>query len=382
MKKWLSTGLMLFLIGLTGCTASIYGVPQERWDTLSEPERVAVMEAYQARQAVLQQQREERARQQAIERERQLAIEAEEARRRQLRVDAIYRGEGVYGDLLRVTIRDGLLRFRGDHKPYQPVAFRIAAGESKVVEVVDRKGRKAALLALYDGSTLLLDESPGAGRSRAARLVYEDDWEEGKTYSHLHAKGPLELRDVAVTVQLIGEPPRDRRVGHPRQVIVIQQPAPKPENPQIILIKEKEHRPQKPETVVVEAPPRHDKPEVVVREQPTFKKQRADSPPSRVKVTFHKGQIRIKGKHCQITPQTVDLREGETRTIALQGPLGQVKVRLSYQGGELAIDEHPGKGRSDTRLSFSPEWRGGSTYRIKSTESRLIEDLDLSVLAL
>jgi hypothetical protein len=165
MKKWLSTGLMLFLIGLTGCTASIYGVPQERWDTLSEPERVAVMEAYQARQAVLQQQREERARQQAIERERQLAIEAEEARRRQLRVDAIYRGEGVYGDLLRVTIRDGLLKFRGDHKPYQPVAFRIAAGESKVVEVVDRKGRKAALLALYDGSTLL----PGPATRRCPR---------------------------------------------------------------------------------------------------------------------------------------------------------------------------------------------------------------------
>ena len=82
MKKWLFAGLILFLIGLTGCTTTIYGVPQERWDTMGEQERVAAMEAYQARQAVLRQQREERARQLALERERQRAIEAEEARQR------------------------------------------------------------------------------------------------------------------------------------------------------------------------------------------------------------------------------------------------------------------------------------------------------------
>jgi len=59
-----------------------------------------------------------------------------------------------------------------------------------------------------------------------------------------------------------------------------------------------------------------------------------------------------------------------------------VNVRVSYQGGEIAIDDHLGKGKSDTRLSFSPEWRGGSTYRIKATESRLVENLDISVLAM
>jgi len=409
MKKWLLTGLMLFLIGLTGCTATIYGVPQERWDIMGEQERVAAMEAYQARQAVLQQQREERARQMAIERERQRAIEAEEARQRQLRVDAVYRGKGVYGDLLRVTIQDGRLKFHGAHKPYQPVAFKIAAGETKEVEVVDHKGRKAVMLASYDGSNLLLDDSPGAQRSRASRLVYEDGWEEGKTYSNLNARGPLELRGVTVTVQVLGEPPRDRRAGRRPQVIVIQQPAPKPESPKIILIKEKENRPQRPEAVVVKEPPRHDKPEVivvkepprqdkpeviVVKEQPRHdkpevvvrerpaQKQPADSPPSRVKVTFHKGEIQIKGRRCPITPQSIDLREGETRTIELQGQLGKVKVRISYRGGEIAIDDHPGKGKSDTRLSFSPEWRAGSTYRIQATESRLIEDLDISVVAM
>lgn len=382
MKKWLFTVLMLLLIGLTGCTASIYGVPQERWDTMGEQERVAAIEAYQARQAVLLQQREERARQQAMERERQHAIEAEEARQRLLQVDAIYRGEGVYGDLLRVTIQDGRLKIFGSHRAYQPVAFKIAAGETKEVDVFDRKGRKTGMLASYDGSILLLDESPGAGRSRASRLVYEDVWAEGKTYSNLNAKGPLELRDVTVTVQVLGEPPRDRRAGRRPQVIVIQQPAPKPGNSKFVVIDEKENRKQKPEAVVVREPPRQDKPEVIVVKEQPAPKQPTNSPPSRVKVTFHKGQIQINGKHCPITPQTIALREGQTLTVALQGQLGKVKVRVSYQGGELAIDDHPGNGKSDTRLSFNPEWQGGSTYRIRATESQLIEDLDISVLAM
>ena len=394
MKKWLFAGLILFLIGLSGCTATIYGVPQERWDTMGEQERVAAMEAYQARQAVLRQQREERARQLALERERQRAIESEEARQRQLQVEAVYRGEGVYGDLLRVTLRDGRLKFHGAHRLYQPVAFKIAAGEIKRVEVVDLRGRKTTMVASYDGSTLLLDDSPGARRSPATRLVFDELWEVGKTYPNLIAKGPLELRGVNVTVKVLGEPPRDRHAGRRPQVIVIQQPAPKPETPRVVIVKEKENRPQRPEAVVVREPPRRDKPVAVVKEplrhakpvaivkaQLTLK-QPADSPPSGVKITFRQGKIRIKGKYCPITPQSLDLREGETRTLSLQSQRGTVKVRVSYRGGEVAIDDHPGKGKPDTRLSFSQEWRAGSAYRVKETGNRLVEDLDISVQAL
>lgn len=402
MKKWLFTGLMLFLVGLTGCTATIYGVPQERWDTMGEQERVAAMEVYKARQAVLIQQRQERARQLALERERQRAVAAEEARQSQLRVDAVYRGEGVFGDLLRVTLRDGRLKFHGAHKPYQPVAFKIAAGEIKEVQVVDHKGRKATMVVSYDGSILLLDDTPGARRSRATRLVYEDMWEEGKTYSSLTAKGPLELRGVNVTVQVLGEPPRNRQAGRRPQVIVIQQPAPKVKSPKVVLVKEKEQRPQRPEVVVVKEPLRRDRPEVIVHEPPRrekpeavvkvrprsdkpaviVKKQPANSPPSQVKVTFNQGQLQVKGKRCPITPQTINLSEGQTRTIALQGSLGKVKVRVSYQGGEVTIDDHPGKGKSETRLSFRQEWQAGSTYRIEATKNRIVEDLDISVLSL
>lgn len=260
MRKWLLAGLLLLLIGLTGCTASIYGVPAERWDTLGEQERVAAMEAYRARHGARQLQREERARQQALERERQRAIEAEEARQRQLRIVAIYRGEGDYGDLLRVTIQEGHLKLHRAHRAYHPVTFKVAAGETKEVHVVDLNGSVATMVVGYDGSTLLLDDSPGGERSRAARLVYEEAWEKGKTYSGLSARGPLELRGVAVTVQVLGEPPRGGQAGRGPQVIVIQQSAPEPENTRIVVIPEKKPRPPKPETVAVEEPPRHNRP--------------------------------------------------------------------------------------------------------------------------
>jgi len=413
MKKWIATCLTLILLALTGCTATIYGVPQERWDTMGEQERVAAMEAYRARQAVLKQQREERARQLARERERQRAVEAEEARQRQLRVAAVYRGEGVYGDLLRVRLEEGRMKLNGSHRAYQPVAFRIAAGESKRVEVVDRKGRKAALLASYDGSTLLLDESPGTGRSRAIRLAYEDDWEGGKTYSGLTAKGPLELRGVSVSVQVLGEPPHEHRASRPPQVIVIRQPAPEPEPPKVVIIREEKHPPHRPETVLVEETPRHDrtegakppahhgkpeevgkvtprstKPADIGKEPPRREKQEADgdaqAPPARVKVTFHKGAIRVKGRPAPLVPQSIELRDGEARTLVLQGATGKVQVRVSYQGGEVAIEDRPGKGKgkAGTRLGFGPRWQDGSPYRIEATGNRLVEDLDVSVLAL
>ncbi len=419
MKNWISAGLMLLLFALIGCTASIYGVPQERWEAMGEQERVAAMEAYRARQVLLRQQREERARQLALERERQGAIEAEAARQRQLRVAAVYRGEGVYGDLLRVRLEEGRLKLNGSHRAYQPIAFRIAAGESKRVEVVDHKGRKAALLASYDGSTLLLDESPGNARSRAIRLAYEDGWEGGKTYPGLTAKGPLELRGVSVTVQVLGEPPRDRRASRRPQVIVIRQPAPEPESPRVVIIREEEQRPQRPETVVVRETPRHDRPKVgeppahhetpqavakvpprpakpaEIGEEPARRekpeafgnkqpppKQPAETPPARVKVTFHKGEIRTKGRPAPIAPQSIELRAGEARTLVLRGPVGKVEVRVSYEGGEVVIDDRPGKGKAKTRLGFGPRWQDGSPYRIEATGNRLVEGLDVSVLAL
>ena len=118
MRKWMLHTVMLLTMLLAACTPRIYGVPQNRWETMSEQERIAAMDAYKARQEAVRQQREEQARLRAIEKRAQLEREAEEAHRRQLQIDAIYRGEGLYGDLLRVNLEGGKLQFYGDHKPY------------------------------------------------------------------------------------------------------------------------------------------------------------------------------------------------------------------------------------------------------------------------
>jgi hypothetical protein len=389
MKKWLFVALALFAIGLTGCSATIYGVPQDRWNAMGEQERVAAMEAYQARQAALERRREEQARQQALERERQRAIEerqraieAQEARDRQLRLKAIYRGEGLYGDLLLVTLQDGRMKLHGSHEPYRPVAFRIAAGDSREIQVVDLRGRKANMAVSYDGGTLLLDDDPGARRSRAAHLIFDEGWERGKTYAGLNGEGPLGLHEVTVTIKILGEPPRDRRAGWRPRVVVIQKPVGHPGNiPETGTEAVGSPTPRSGHAVIDKDSPREGRKETGERETSTTK-QPGDHPPARVKITFAKGQILIKGKLCPLTPQSMNLREGDVRTVALKGHLGKVKVRITYRKGEIAIDDQPGKGKSDTRLGFKKEWRDGFTYRLPATEGRVIEDLEISVLAI
>lgn len=263
MKKWMFSFMMVVMMALAACTPRIYGVPEERWETMSEQERVAAMEAYKARQEALRQQREEQARIRAMEREAQLAREAEEARRRQMHVDAIYRGEGIYGELLRVTLEEGMLQFHGVHKPFHPVSFRIAAGEKKHVEIVSVKGRKARMAVFYDGSNLLLDEAPKSRRSTAVRLPYEDSWESGATYPHLVASGPLEIRGVDVSVRIIGKPPRGRNYHHHRHPEAMQPSARMPKRPAVVAVKEPVRQPR-PGVIVIDQRPQIEKPDVIV----------------------------------------------------------------------------------------------------------------------
>jgi len=393
MKKGLFGILILLMMLLAACTPRIYGVPQERWETMSEQERITAMEAYKARQEVLRQQREERARLRAMEKEAQLAREAEEARRRQLQVDAIYRGEGLYGDLLRVTLEGGMLQFYGAHKPYQAASFRIAAGETKDVEMVSTRGRRAHMAVHYDGSNLLLDEAPKSHRSTALRLPYEDSWETGVTYPSRSAKGPLEMRGVNITVQIVGEPPRDHHGRrHRPQVSVVQPPARHPK-PQVIVIKKPVHRPQpdvvviekrppskKPDIIVVKPQPEADQPGTIIARRPHSKNEVA-GPPARIKVVFRKGLLVVKKRSHPLVPQTIDLHDGQTRSVVIRSQNGHMKIQVSYLNGELLIDDTPGRGRSHTRLGFVPGWKNGQPYVIETSGNRLLEDLDLLVVS-
>ncbi|HKI51831.1 MAG TPA: hypothetical protein VJ995_07135 [Geothermobacteraceae bacterium] len=409
MKKWLLASLMLLVMVVVGCTATIYGVPQDRWDVMSEQERIAAMDAYHAHQAALQQRLHEQARQRAIAEEARRAQEAEAARLQQLQIDAIYRGEGTYGDLLRVTLYDGMLKFYGAHKPFHPISFKIAAGEAKAVPVVSQRGKRATLNVSYDGGNLLLDETPRSHRSRATSLVYDTAWERGKSYPNLFDEGPLELRGVTAKVEILGTPPRGRHARRRPQIIDVESPAPKAEKPQVIVIKEQPRPPKAPAVDTKEQQRHHEAPTFVAKERaekppvvvvkphpaaPVVNKHPAEprpvsarnqtepvSPPARVTVAFQGGKIKSLGKAHRLVPQSIELKEGEVRSITLRGARGGVKIQVSYLGGEIQIDDRSGKKGHKTKLGYDPGWRSGRTYRVEDTDHNRLEGLDVLIIA-
>jgi len=394
MKKCILIFSMALMMALAACTPRIYGVPEDRWETMSEQERVAAMEAYKARQEALRQQSEEQARLRAMEKEAQLAREAEEARLRQMHVDAIYRGEGLYGELLRVSLIDGLLQFHGVHKPFHPVSFRIAAGEMKDVEIVSAQGRKARMAVFYDGSNLLLDETPNSRRSTAVRLPYEDAWETGATYPDLVAKGPLEMRGVDVTVCIIGQPPRDRNDRRHRHPGAVRPSVRMPQRPAVVVVKEPGHRrdsqvvaidqgPQtrNPDVIVVKPQPVEDRAGKIVPRRPHISDATAPAPPARIKVVFRNGRFTMKKRSYPLVPQTIVLKDGQVRDVVVRGQKGNLKIRVSYSAGEFLIDDLPNRHRRPTRLEFTPGWKNGQQYAVATCGNGLLKDLDIMIMS-
>lgn len=327
--------LILWLI-LAGCTPRIYGVPQKQWDTMSKQERIAAMEAYKEHQETLRQQQAERARLREMEKKAQLKQEAEEARRRQQRIEAIYSGKGKYGDLLRVHLEEGKAKISGSRRSYHAVAFKIAAGETKKVQIVDLKGRKVFMLVYYDGSNLILDESSNTYDSGAARLPYEDAWQSGRTYAPLSTQGPLQLSKVSVTVKIVGRPPYSHG-----------------------------HRPSQGGNV--KPPPGH-KPDVPVIDKPR-----------QIEVSFRKGKLKNKNSSCPLVSEGIVLKEGQVRSVYLRCKRSKIKVQLSYIDGELLIDDAPGRSKRITRLSFAPGWYKGQSYIIPNTGNHNLEDIELFI---
>lgn len=417
-------GLFLILLILVGCTPRIYGVPQPTWEMMSEAERLEAMQLYKDRQIAYQKAREERARIRAIELKKQQARQEEEARKRQMRIDAIYRGNGAWGDLLRVTLRDGEMRIGGKHRGYEPVAFKIAAGETKQVSVSSIAGRQATLRVTYDGGTLLVDDYGKGNHPHAKRFIYEHSWEKGKTYSEVTSEGPLKLHGITASIEIVGKQGQFRRTHEEAQtkpqVIIIQQQMPPqpqvivrptrptPQPPQVVIIKEEQQKPA-PQVVVIkeqERPAAGDKqgmavqrrhnpssqnaqkkPGSVPRVEPAQKSPKItkavpkhksppapSSPkevtvPSRIKVTITKGQVRLKGKYQPLQPVTFYLNAGQTREIELKTKKRSSPLTVCYRDATLYIDGNPastlGKNAA-AQLKFDQSWQRGKAYRVDS----------------
>jgi hypothetical protein len=371
MQRWKPIGLGLLLAVLSACTPMVYGVPQESWEGMSEPQRAETMRLYQERQLARQQAQAEQEARQALERERQRAHEEEQARQRRVRVEAIHRGEGAYGDLLRVRLQGGALRLAGKHRAFLPVAFKIAAGETLQLPVTDAKGRKASLQVAFDGGTLVLDGA-GAGSARAARIVYDRQWGGGKSYPGVGSKGPLELRGIEVYVEVAGRPP----------TVVIQPPAAGgPERGQR-LPRQGGERPRGEEhgrgAAAGQPLPRPEPPPagVAVPPRPADPGRQEPAAAARVKIVFRKLESG-RGRPQPVVPATLVLADGQTRSVTVRGADGERSLPVGYRDGTVLLGEGP----QAARLAVERGGRKGRTQRVEIGGARPLQaELEVTVV--
>ena len=217
----LLTGLGLLLLSLlTACTPRVFGIPEERWQQLTEEQRLEAIRGYNERELLRQQQSLARQQQAAADAKRRAIEEEREAQRQQERVAAIYAGQGtVPGDLIRVTLREGRLRFNGKQEHYRPTSFMIADGETKGVVIQSTGGKRqqqTTLWVRYREGNLDIDVGPDCrNQGHAVRLTYERAWERGETYRDLSwdKHSPTQGEHVSITILTAceGERPSHKR---------------------------------------------------------------------------------------------------------------------------------------------------------------------------
>jgi len=199
--------LLMCCLLLAGCTPYIYGVPQPQWDQMTSGQRDEAIRGYNERERI-----REKARQEEVVRQaREAEVRAEETRRQdeliRLRVEGIYAGTaGQLGDLIQVTLSGGQMIIGWGYQNYQPVAFKIANGETRKVEVVSIssyyvKPDHTELFVKYQDGMLLIDGNDSSW-DRAARLLFDQSWRHG-AQTAINTKSRLDLKNVKVRIKII-----------------------------------------------------------------------------------------------------------------------------------------------------------------------------------
>lgn len=199
---------LMAMVWISGCTPYIYGVPQPQWDQMSQGQRDEAIRGYNERERIREQSRQVEAARQAREAE----VKAAEARRNdelmRKRVEGIYAGTaGQLGDLVQVTLSGGQMLVEWQYQNYQPIAFRIANGESRKVDVVAVPysyfvaPAHSELLVRYQDGMLLIDGNESTW-DRAARVLYDQSWRHGGGAT-VNTKSKLDLKNVHVEIKVI-----------------------------------------------------------------------------------------------------------------------------------------------------------------------------------
>jgi hypothetical protein len=378
MKK-LSLISLVLLLALVACAPYMYGVPQESWDRMSEPERIEAMRVYERdqqarrqaaeerarRQAIEDQARrqaaEERARYEALERQREQARQAALERERRERIERIHRGDGAYGELVRVRLQGGTIRVSDRLYRYEPLTFAIAEGESRRFIVAEVQGRTVDLDVSYGGGALTIE---------GVRFSYDRSWGRGRLYEHSDSGGELQLRNVDVFVEV-----HDRSSRHEREssrLVIYREPDPPP-------IRERDHHVAPP--VIIKEREQTRPPQVIPPKPLPPKPQVVDLLPHSVEINVLAGEMKVRGRMQQLERVGFRLADGESREMTLRAD-GEQRVVVFYYGkGELYVDGTPGRGRDAQKFTYEKGWRSGTVYRLVLKGHNQVDKLELKVTA-
>lgn len=364
---------------LAACVPTMYGVPQESWDRMSEAERVAAIQSYereqQARRQAAEERRlaqEERARREALESERERARQVAMERERHERIEAIHRGEGAYGELIRVRLQGGKVKIGGQHHRYEPLTFTIADGETRKIAVADKTGREVDLVVTY---------ASGGFTVEGVRFPYDRDWKRGILYADTSTGGQLELRGVDVFIAVHD---RSTRFERERPRLIVQR-----EEPPVSIVREKPLPP--PRVEIRRQEPTRPPPTVIApMKEPVRPHAPPASPPLVAAEQFPRmveflildGEREQRRHKQRFARQTLRIAEGESRELEVQTESAKRVVVLHYRNGELLIDLTPGKKQDAMRFPFEKDWRKGKVYKLSLPGKDLQEKVEFKITAI
>jgi hypothetical protein len=201
LRTFVTIGAML---ACGGCACYPMGLNKEQWEALPPAQQAE----YRARQTEID---ERRRAQEASDGAREEEIRREREAVEQARIASAYR-HARYGQIITVSVQDGMVAFDGKRFPFEPVAFNLVAGETKEVEFV-RQGKSPSRTRITmrlskDGNTFIFDEP-----SRARFVAVGDNWDRGKEYHPPEIRGKdghSEAIGITVRIKFRDVPGRDR----------------------------------------------------------------------------------------------------------------------------------------------------------------------------
>jgi len=211
---------VLIALLLSACVPYYYGIREDVWVTMSEPERLAAIDAYKERQLAIQRANEARAEQHRLELERMREAREDEEARHRARIEAFYQMQHNYGDMVRVRLQGGTMRINGHSRAYRPVVFTITDGEVRTITIYATNGDIVDLQVAYIDGRLYFDGSPTTQNSRTARLSLNVDWGLGHVYAGVSTRNVVSLANVEIYIEIVDTRYYDlRRVQLPAIVV-------------------------------------------------------------------------------------------------------------------------------------------------------------------